>query len=209
MSPLVCGEEYRIGATVVRSQPADASFRGYEDLYSHADTLVRARAARLTCSNECPSLHIRMVGHTWFRHAATNLVRAAITLGVTCLKNGEVGTAGKSRPTSEALAVAGGMTPEQLAQLGVKKGFDEIYSDADVRAEPDSNGMFTFSYGEYVKSVERIDYKTLVRRAEEFTAFHLQLLGKSEPSSDLNIVKREWFYATNPDIAVVHIYVRV
>src|SRR5262249_40593853 len=47
MSPLVCGEEYRIGATVVRSRPADASFRGYEDLYSHADTLVRARAARL------------------------------------------------------------------------------------------------------------------------------------------------------------------
>jgi hypothetical protein len=208
LSPLVCGEEYRIGASVLRSRPDDATCRGYADLYERANMIVRTRAAQLMCSHECEPLRTRILAHMWFRHGTTNLVRAAVTLGVTCLKGRHVGTGGESYPTLEALAVPGGMTPEQLTEFGVNKRFDEVYSDGDLRTEADSNGIFTFSYGEYVKTVEGIDYKTLIKRAEDLTAFHMRLLRKSQSSVKLNILKREWFYATNPDIGVIHIYVR-
>jgi len=208
LSPLVCGQEYRIGASVLRSWPDDATFRGYADLYERASTIVRTRAAQLMCSNNCQSLHTRILAHTWFRHGAANLVRAAVTLGITCLGDGDNGPAGESYPTLEALAAPGGMTPEQLTAKGIKNGFDEVYSDGDVRTESDSNGIFTFSYGEYVNRVADIDYKALMKRGEDLTAFHMRLLRKSKSIGKLNILKREWFYATNPDIGVIHIYVR-
>ncbi len=101
------------------------------------------------------------------------------------------------------------MTSEQLTESSIKKGLDEAYSDGDVRPESDSNGIFTFSYGEYVKMVEGIDYKVLMKRAEDLTAFHVKLLRKSKSFAKLNILKREWFYATGPDIAVIHIYAQL
>ena len=210
LSTLVCGEEYSIGASVLRNRPDDETFTGYSDLYERASVIVRARAAELRCNNGCPSLHTRIVAHTWFRHGSTNLVRAGVTLGVTCLNNGDTGPQSVRIPTIEELAAPGGMTREQLAASGINKKFDEIYSDGDVRNESDTSGIFVFSYGEYVKTVEGIDYKPFVKRAEHLTRFHLRFLKSESPSraDSLNIVRREWFYATNPDIAVIHIYVQ-
>src|SRR5204863_4233876 len=96
------------------------------------------------------------------------------------------------------------------AASDTKKRFDEVYSDGDVRNESDTSGIFMFSYGEYVKTVEGIDYKPFIKRAEHLTRFHLRFLNSESASSAvaLNIVRREWFYATNPDIAVIHIYVQ-
>jgi hypothetical protein len=207
-SHLVCGHEYRVGVSILRSRADGATFRGYGDLYERAHRIVSARAAALVCANDCHCFHTRILAHTWFRHGDTNLVRAAVTLGVTCLKTGETGSKGENQPTPEALAIPGGMTLEQAATSSNKmKGLDELYSDGDLR-EPGPNAVFTFSYGEYVEAVEGIDYKRLIRRAENLTVFHLQSLRNSARSEKLNIVKREWFYATSPDIAVVHIYVQ-
>lgn len=211
LSSLVCGKEYVIGVSVLRRRPDDVGFAGYADLYERASTIVATRALQLTCSNDCHSLHTRVLGHTWFRHGATDLVRAAVTLGVSCLKDGDVGPKGESNPTPEALAVPGGMTVEQAQQLAAsrtKKGFDEIYSDGDVRPESDRSGIFTFSYGEYVRTLEQIDYKALIKRAEDLTRFHMGSHSKSESGEELDIVKREWFCAATPDIAVIHIYVQ-
>src|SRR5262245_20307669 len=208
LRPLVCGEEYRIGASVSCNRPDDRLFRGYADLYERATRIVRSRAAQLKCSNECSSLHTRILAHTWFRHGATNLVRAAVTLGVTCLRGKHEVARSENYPTVEALAVPGGMTREQLAELGVNNRFDEVYSDGDVRTESDPNGIFTFSYGEYVKSVEGINFGPLIKRAEDLTAFHMRSFGKPDWGAKFDILKREWFYATSPDIGVVHIYVR-
>jgi hypothetical protein len=211
LSRLACGKEYRIGVSILRNKPDNETFSGYADLYERANTIVKARIAELTCSDRCRFLHTRVLAHTWFRHASTNLVRAAVTVGVTCLNEGDVGPYGESKPTLKALGVAGGMTQEQLVAVSdSKKGFDELYSDGDVRDESDTSRIFLFSYGEYVKTAERIDYKPFVKRAENLTRFHLRFLKTESPSGadQLNIVRREWFCATSPDIAVIHIYVQ-
>jgi hypothetical protein len=200
-----------VGASVLRNKPADRRFDGYAELYERATRIVKARVAELRCQDSRQFLHTRLWGHTWFRHGSTNLVRAAVTMGVTCMNNGDRGPVGESSPTREALAVQGGMTPEELmARSGIRKGFDEVYCDGDVRDESDSSGIFLFSYGEYVKTVEGIHYTPFVQRAENLSRFHLPFLqNEAATSSDqLNIVRREWFCTTSPDIAVIHIYVQ-
>jgi len=44
-----------------------------------------------------------------------------------------------------------------------------------------------------------------VERAEELAQFHYSI--QEEPQQRWQIVRREWFCATNPDIAVVHLYI--
>jgi hypothetical protein len=211
-SVLSCGSEYLIGATVLRRMPNDGSFTGFADLYGRAHRIASIRATHLKCEKECQSLHARTVMHTWFRHEGTDLVRAAVTLGVRCLRDGEVVSTGESHPSTESLAVPGGMTKEMLAiRQGTAKGFDEIYSDYDVREEPGPAGILTISYGEYVKSTEALDYAAFIERAENLGSFHLRS-AEAQPddrSTNPDIVRREWFCATNPDIAVVHIYFRM
>ena len=65
--------------------------------------------------------------------------------------------------------------------------------------------IFTVSYGEYVPTCSGIDYGPFVRRAEDLAEFHFSML---KQSTALPIVRREWFCATNPDIAVVHLYIQ-
>src|SRR5262245_32048051 len=84
LSPLVCGEEYLITASVLRKRPDDETFTGYADLYERAIAIAHARAAALQCA-QGGSLHTRLLNHTWFRHGSTHLVRAAVTLAVTGL----------------------------------------------------------------------------------------------------------------------------
>jgi len=95
----------------------------------------------------------------------------------------------------------------RLKEITDQRRFDEIYSDGDVRKESDHSGIFTFSYGEYVRTLEQIDYRFLMKRAKDLARFHMWSLAPSELGQKLNIVKREWFCAASPDIAVIHIYV--
>jgi hypothetical protein len=98
------------------------------------------------------------------------------------------------------------MTPDNYAlpPAETERRAYEVYSDGDVRDQGalDAN-IFTMSYGEYVPSSPVTDFQPLVRRAEQLAAFHFSV----EPGA-LCIVRREWFLATAPDIAVVHIYVQ-
>jgi hypothetical protein len=208
LSALTHGKEYRIIVSILRNRPDGRTFKGYADLYERAHTIADARVAELASGPSCQALHTRILGHTWLRHGSTNLVRAVVTLGVTCLKEGEVGPKGENKPIVDALAVPGGVTAEQLS--GANKGFDEVYSDGDIRDDSATKGIFLFSYGQYVEAADKVDYAPLVRRADQLTRFHVRFL-ESKPtlSGRLNIIKREWFCATNPDIAVVHVFVEL
>jgi hypothetical protein len=208
--PIVSGEEYRIGASVLRSMPDGESFGSYAHLYEHASSIVKARVAELTCGDSRQFLHTRILAQNWFRHGGTNLVRATVTIGVTCLNEGDAGPEGESIPTRDDLTQPGGMTAEQLTVSSRRKGFEELYSVSDVRSELDVSRIFLFSYGEYVKTADGIDYTPFLNRAEHRTRFYLRLLtGDAGTELALNIVRREWFCATNPDIVVIHIYVRL
>ena len=209
LSPLVCGEEYFITAAVLWKRPNDETFSGYADLYEHASAIAHARAAVLRCAHG-ESLHTRLVNHMWFRHGSTHLVRAAVTLEVTCGKDAGAKPDAQLPPTSEAFASPGGTTVEQAALLP-KRPWHEIYNMAQLHEPSEATGIFGFSYGEYAPSCEGFDYKPYVERAEAMTRFHLSFVLGAMPSGkeSMKIVRREWFCATTPDIAVVHIYVEV
>jgi hypothetical protein len=215
LAPLVCGEEYLITVSVLRKKPDDETFNGYADLYEDATTIAHARAAALRCAHG-GFLHTRLFNHTWFRHASTPLVRAAVTLEITCGKEGDARPDAQLPPTPEALASPGGMTIEEAAALAaaVPKGkttWHEIYSVAELRApQSDKPAIFGFSYGEFAPSCDELDYTPYVERAEAMTRFHLSFVGGNMRSAkEPKIIRREWFCATKPDIAVVHIYVEV
>jgi hypothetical protein len=54
-----------------------------------------------------------------------------------------------------------------------------------------------------VTTAEIVDYGPIVERALGLAKFHFSIRDGSK------IVRREWFAATNPDIAVAHIYLRI
>jgi hypothetical protein len=80
------------------------------------------------------------------------------------------------------------------------EGYVDFMGEDD-RKDP---SIAMFSYGEYVPTTVGLDYEPFIRRAEDRTRFSIRLSGKEK--RPLQIVRRQWFCATNPDIAVVHIY---
>jgi hypothetical protein len=84
----------------------------------------------------------------------------------------------------------------------------EVYTDGDIRDPAAANmNIFGMSYGMYVPSAAEVDYAPLVERAEELARFHLSMTPASNVDT-LRIIRREWFCATNPDIAVVHLFIQ-
>jgi len=209
LSPIKCEREYRITASVLR-RVVNAHDPGYADLYDRATTIANGRATRLRCADRDAALHTRIVTHGWFTHANTKLARAFVTIGANFLRTGDTAREGHSAPPAADLAAPGGMTPENYTQPPVEgdKRICEIYSEGDVRdpAVPGTN-VFTLSYGEYVPSCSEVDYKPFIERAQELAQFHLSMEYMPWDQSRLKIVRREWFCATNPDIAVVHLYI--
>jgi hypothetical protein len=112
-------------------------------------------------------------------------------------------------PVSGDLAKEGGLTPDNtaLSPEQVKQRVYEIYTFSDHAATPETN-IFTVSYGEYVPTCSGVDYKPFVQRAEDLAKFHFSMLKQTPLPTPLPIVRREWFCVTNPDIAVVHLYVQ-
>jgi hypothetical protein len=214
LSPVKHGREYRIVVSVLRKMDS-AQDPGYVGLYDRATTIATARATRLKCSDPDVVLHTRILSHGWFTHINTNLARTFVTLGAVYLREGDTPPQGQPSPAREDFAAPGGMTPENysgaLPAAEVDKRVCEIYSVGDVRdpGVPDTN-VFTVSYGQYVPSCSEVDYKPLVERAQELARFHCASPSESSQSSNtsLKIVRREWFCATNPDIAVVHLYIQ-
>jgi hypothetical protein len=119
---------------------------------------------------------------------------------------------GLNTPTAEELAAPSKIAPADSDSVAINR-FQEIYTDCDVREQQDSSGIFLFSYGEYTDSCDTIDYRPYVERAERMAKLHLQYLTASDESllkdNIVRIARREWFCATKPDIAVVHVYLEV
>jgi hypothetical protein len=210
LTPAKLGQERRFVVSVLR-KVYNAENPGYADLYERAVTIVKGRASRAQCAVPDARLHTPIVAHGWFTHPKVNLARVFITLGAVYLKEGEAGPQGLMPPMSADLAKQGGMTPDNSALPAeqVKQRVYESYTfaDHDNSAPPDTN-IFTVSYGEYVPTCSGIDYAPFVRRAEDLAEFHFSMLKQLPLSPTLQIVRREWFCVTSPDIAVVHLYIQ-
>jgi hypothetical protein len=209
LSPTQRGREYRLTVSVLR-RVGNAHDPGYADLYNRATTIANGRTARLKCADHNAALHTRIFTHGWFTHANSNLARAFVTMGAVFLKPGDAAPQGQSFPAAADFGVPGGMTPENYTLPAVEgdKRVCELYSEADVRdpAVPGTN-VFTLSYGEYLASCRDVDYKLFIERAQELAEFHLSMENTPSDRRKSMTVRREWFCATNPDIAVVHLYI--
>ena len=201
LSTLVAGQEYRIIVSVLRKVSDAETFSGYKELYHRSTAIAHARADRLAGPGGGHLPHKRILTQGWFRHGTTNLVRAFITLGVTYLTETAAKAEGEVPPSAEQLVQPGGMTPDNTTVTAAHKHFHEAYVEADISDGSGSLDILTLSYGEYVDTVEGLNFQPFVDRAEQLMEFHRRFVNKR-----LNIIRREWFYATNPNIAVVHVY---
>jgi hypothetical protein len=212
LAPLAPGREYIIAVSVLRRIPSDEKFEGYASLYDRAAAIAEARVAQLRCSAEGHSLQSRILTQGWFRHQKISAARAFLTIGVVCLTEGDSLPSRERKPTREELKTPGGMTPDNytVPAAATNRGWDEAYVEGDGREQPNSDpDIFIVSYGEYVQHCEGINYQPFVERAEALARFHFPFM-EAQPSSDadaMKVVRREWFYATNPNIVVVHIYI--
>jgi hypothetical protein len=197
------GEEYIILASVLWRAPDKSPYMKYAELYERTMAIARGRVLQLVCPRGCVlDTQIRTQG--WFGQRTTDFVRAYVSLGVRCLKEGEKNNPGMTAPTANDLAGPGGMTPDNTsaADLTAARRPHEVYTEADARDSSARENILLVSYGEYVATAENVDYGPIVERARRLAKFHLSIRDGSK------IVRREWFAATNPDIAVAHIYLR-
>jgi hypothetical protein len=197
------GEEYIVLASVLRRAPDKGPYEKYAELYERTIAIARGRASQLACPRDCVlDTQVRTQG--WFGQRTTDFVRAYVSLGVRCLRQGEKNNPGMTAPTAKDLAGPGGMTPDNTtaADLTAARRPHEAYTEADVRDSSARENILLVSYGEYVATAEIVDYGPIVERALRLAKFHLSICDRQA------IVRREWFAATNPDIAVAHIYLR-
>ncbi len=205
------GEEYIVLARVLRRAPDKSPFKRYAELYERTIAIAKGRVGHLKCPADCLlDAQIRTQG--WFGQRTTDFVTAYVSLGVRCIKKGETNNPGMSAPTAKDLAGPGGMTPDNTTapDLIAARHPYELYTDADARDLSAPANIQLVSYGEYVESAESVDFGPILERAQRLARFHLSLRDSDSEviRSKPKIVRREWFVATNPDIAVAHIYLQ-
>jgi len=205
LAPLSCGREYIMFARVIRRIPSNQEFKGYANLYQRATVICKSRAAHFRCAEKGTTLHTRTLVQGWWMNDKLNLATLYLTMGISCLRDGDPIPKGEQVPTLEALTQPGGATPQNYtpAHVAAQKQIDEGYTDADARASSDTSGsILLFSYGEYVPTCDGLDYAPFIERAETLAKHHAAFSGGGK------IVGHEWFSVTNPNIAVVHVYVQ-
>ena len=205
-APVKYGEEHRIIVSVLR-RITSAEDPGFAGLYNLAAKIARARASHLKCNDTGTFLYTRIRAQGWFMHGDTNLARAAVTIGAMYLRKGDTLPEGQAVPAAEAFAGPSTMMPA-LSPEELNTRVYEVYADGDIRDPAAANmNIFGMSYGVYVPSAAEVDYAPLVERAEELARFHLSMTPASNVDTS-QIIRREWFCATNPDIAVIHLYIQ-
>jgi hypothetical protein len=205
------GEEYIILASVLKRAPDKSPYKKYAELYERTLAIARGRAAQLVCPRGCvPDTQIRTQG--WFGQHTLNFVRAFVSLGVRCLEEGETNKKGMTVPAAKDFDGPGGMTPDNTSDsdLLAARRPHEVYTEADARDSSAPANIQLISYGEYVAIAENVDFGPIVERAASLAKFHSSIRDGSPKQlrNQPRIVRREWFVATNPDIAVAHIYLR-
>jgi len=205
LSPLSCGREYRLAIRVIRRIPTNEKFKDYANLYQRAAVICKSREAQLRCAEKGTTLHSRTLVQGWWMNAKLNLATLYLTMGISCLRKGDPVPQGEQVPTPEALTEPGGVTPQNYtpAHVAAQKPIDEMYTDADARDSSGTSGsILLFSYGEYVPTCDGLDYAPFIERAETLAHHRASLSGGGK------VVGREWFCVTNPNVAVVHVYVQ-
>jgi hypothetical protein len=201
---LAHGKEYVITVRILRRASEHDS--GYTALYERAQSLAHTRISRLTCGSE-DFLHHRILNYGWTTNDAMKVASLWIAFGVVALKETDDRPSGKQAPAPEDLANPRHDTAADETMQPNR--VHEIYTDADLRDAGSTSRTFLFSYGEYVSSRDAIYYAPYVKRAEHAEQLHLPFLAPAEINHQVKTTRREWFCATNPDIAVVHVYLEV
>src|SRR5262249_39537427 len=109
LSPLVPGREYIVAVSALQRISSNEQFEGYASLYDRATAIAEGRVAQLRCSTKGHVLRSRILTHGWFTHKIP-AARAFLTIGVSCVKEGDSLRSGERKPTREELKMPGGMT---------------------------------------------------------------------------------------------------
>jgi hypothetical protein len=199
-APLIRGREYRTMAMRRRRIEKDQPPPTYTGLYQRAAAIVAARVADLAPQGS--DLRNWIAGQSWGRFGEAHpFAYASIGIGLLLPNEGQAVPTGLNAPTpSELLEPA--LPPAVNSQQP-----EEVYNDFDFRdpASPLST-ICLFSYGEMVPSHRGLTFESFVERAEGLARKHRDLLNPEAAEEPLSIVRREWMWATSPDVAVVHVY---
>ena len=200
-APLVRGREYSTTAMARRRIAKDESFTDYAELYQRAAAMVAERVADWALSGS--DLRTWIAGQSWGSFGEAHpFAYASIGIGLLRPNGGQAVPAGLTAPSpaelQEPAVPPAGASPPQPG---------EVYNDFDFR-DP-SNPLSTiclFSYGEMVPSHHGLVFDAFIARAEELARRHRDLLNPEAAEEPLSIVRREWMWATSPDVAVVHVF---
>jgi hypothetical protein len=198
LQPLERGRAYRSMAVVRRFLQPEEQVADFAALYRRAAALTHFRSPQLGCASPGEPLHTWIRSQTWhIFQGAFRFALVSVSANFLFPSTGQDKPAGEAPPTAEELLKPGGLTPEMLTQQMAPHGFSEIseiYNDFGYSAEP---GAGMFSYGEFIPSAAGLNFTPFVERAETFAR---NAAGLKE------IIAREWYCTTHPDLAVVHLY---
>ena len=216
LSPVDRGREYRMNATVRRKIARHGEFTAYGRLYRRCTEILRARSALLTSSDGGDGLRTWVQWHAWWSGRISDkypaagdsmIANASVTMGLAYPNDGDPKRRGQNVPEPPQLMKPGGAIAELLSAQNVPTPhFDEGYVDYDFNDFSTASMDTTLSYGEYVPSIQRINFEPIVQRGEDLARFHGRSLS---PGSSIEILRREWFCIVESNLVVVMVYFRV
>jgi hypothetical protein len=208
LAPLAVGRVYRVFAGVF-GKAATSGSNDYSDVYRRATAILNERIEEFRCVEKTRPLHTWISAHAWLTpKLVSQAVYAVVSMGILYPGDHDVKPQGQRAPTATELRLPGGLTRDKLTETAIPRPEESYVAfDGGDPADPKSD-IVMFSYGEYVPSADGLNFEPFVRRAERRARSHCRIMEDRSRARPLSIVRRQWFCATNPDIAVVHVYFR-
>ena len=194
------GREYFTMAMIRRRIGEGHNLGDYAELYRHASAVAESRSAELMRGHK--SVRTWIAGQGWGSFGETRRFGyAAVRLGLLHPLEGQAVPEGLAAPSPGELGEDRVPAAVDAAQPG------EVYNAFDFRdpMQPLTT-ICLFSYGEIVPLHRGLTFEPFIERAEKLAKGYRDLIDAGAASQPLNIVRREWMWATSPDVAVVHIY---
>ncbi|HWF48031.1 MAG TPA: hypothetical protein VG168_13565 [Bryobacteraceae bacterium] len=208
-SPLVSNHEYRIKFVFKRRITEGQEFTEYEELYGRITRLAEVRISQLRCAETAASLHTWIVSQGWMSMSGPyNFATAFLTTGLLSTNSSDEVPKGQEPPTPADLLLPS-TTPHEAALRSENPPPNEIYNEFDFSDPSTSNSdPIVLSYGERVAGLEGIDFEPFVNSAAGLATTYSDFLSNesSMPRNKFEIIGREWYSVTSPDLAVVHVY---